>query len=525
MKNRIYITPKDYYLWKDRTNRTYPWQREYLNSEFLEYERKKVKESMEWHKKFRKSSHEWKGRDERIALYTLPIKLSSFWKAAVSELGEYNIMALSALYNTPVTTVMALIPKDIKRPYEYRLIDIIDSERAYVLNKRDNITDLALIIKEWDYLPSDTIYRYDVKYERNLVKKLLKENLSSDPSIYADFQSPILSSPFILGDKGGVSLASFASREPFSYEFIKTIELLVPPEYRSIGPPKKAFSGSKFRLMNGIEIKPAERPYNDKNYLSGLLVKNYKFIENEQKRRQSFKGEFSIFSTLKIDQGHASRVWSELFIKFPKTEITLPYSLDDLLKSDIVVKNLKKEITEEVWANIAKSRDFNPIVSDEKLVEKFGELLRRDIEIYLDQVFHSTNLKEMIVMNIIGESMENLRRIAQSFARGEGRNEVNERDFMNARGVILSNLDGFLNHEQFKPLLIGMQKKKASISMERFYIVQYELMSHPDSTLEEILENVKGEKVFRDIYDLQAFLDWLHREGYVVVRNGIYKWI
>lgn len=525
MAKGIYLKPKEYYLWRGKISKTYPWQREYLNTEFLEYERKKIEEVSVWYKKLKKSSHGWDGKKERISLYTIPIKLSSSWKVAIDRSGDYKVIALSALYNTPINTVLALIPKDVKRPREYRLIDIMDSEREYIINRQTNVIEIALVIKEWAYIHSDYIYKYDAKYERNAVEKLLKENMSADPSIYANFQSPILGSPFIMGDKGGISLASFASRSPFAKELIKTIELMVPPEYRSIGPPKKAFSGSNFEIINGMNIRLAERPYKDKNYLSGLLAGKYEFIEKEQEKRRLFEGEFSIFSTLKIDEGHASRVWNELFLKFPKTEITLPYSLDEIIKADIVILNLKRNISEEVWANVVKARDFNPMISDEKLFKKFEDLLIKDIEIYLDEVFPTSKVKEMIMRGMTAESIENLRRIAQSFARSEGHEEVVEKDLMNARGIILTNLKGFLDNERFERQLKEMKRKKPSISKERFYIVQYELLDLPESTINEIFENVKQTKMFHDIYDLQVFLDWLHREGYVLVRNGKYKWI
>jgi hypothetical protein len=69
-------------------------------------------------------------------------------------------------------------------------------------------------------------------------------------------------------------------------------------------------------------------------------------------------------------------------------------------------------------------------------------------------------------------------------------------------------------------------KKSTSTSGNRYSIVETELINHPFSIIIEIFEVIKSTKYFQDLYDLQEFLDWLHKKGYVIVDGqNRYYWI
>lgn len=117
----------------------------------------------------------------------------------------------------------------------------------------------------------------------------------------------------------------------------------------------------------------------------------------------------------------------------------------------------------------------------------------------------------------------NVKRVAQSITRSDEKNTVDWRYLEKARGLIVDNFHEFLIHPKIKNLLekIKMRKRDA-----RFSIVETELINNPRSTLPEIFEAVKGENLFRDIYDLQRFLDWLEKKGYVISdAQNRYTWV
>ena len=60
----------------------------------------------------------------------------------------------------------------------------------------------------------------------------------------------------------------------------------------------------------------------------------------------------------------------------------------------------------------------------------------------------------------------------------------------------------------------------------RYSVVQTEIINNPFSNVMEIFEDVKSTKLFKDIYDLQNFLDWLHKKGYIIRDSkGGYRWV
>lgn len=120
MKLEQSLTLDDYYLWRKGTGR-YPWQRQYLNVEFYKYERKRIVKAHDWYKKARRVG--LNSNLDEISLYVVPLELSTSWKAAIAESGNFSYIGLSVLANSPQTSLIGLIPYTVKQPQGYRLTD------------------------------------------------------------------------------------------------------------------------------------------------------------------------------------------------------------------------------------------------------------------------------------------------------------------------------------------------------------------------------------------------------------------
>ncbi len=298
----------EYYLWKKKVETQYPWQRQYLNCEFLKHEEKRIQDCDKWHKKFIKTEN---GSNlDYASFYSVPIEISSSWKAAIADAGNYGYVGISALYNSPSVLVTALVHYTVKQPQEYRLIGITKSKRINIVNRRLCLVQPVVIIEDWDYIESDRIY-VDVPYEKQIIQNIINENLVDNDQISQSFQSPILSAPYVDGSIGGIALSSFSCDSSFSKELLKTIQQLVPPEYRPYLPPKNAYNGFKFPYLEGIRFRLAERPCSDNNVLSTLYAKEHSRLETEQMRRYKFCGELSIFSTFNPEEGNVTQIWKE----------------------------------------------------------------------------------------------------------------------------------------------------------------------------------------------------------------------
>jgi len=517
---------EEYYLWSKNGGKIDPWKRQYLNEQFLEYEKKRINKLTKLQKEFRKvkSTTTLDG----ASFYTVPLVLFSSWKAAIAERGNYNYIGLNAILNSLHAQLIALFPNETKQPQEYRLIEITKSSRTMLFNKRLNIFDYAVIIEDWAYLPSDKIY-VDVPYEKQNIHKIFKENLTDNDQLSLSFQSPIMSAPRVYGSIGGISLSSISDDLKFGRELVKAIQLIVPPEYRILNPPKKVYNGSKFEYLDGIKFHLAERPYCDKNVLSGICSREYNRLSKEQLKRYKFKGEFSIFSTISPDVGNETHVWKELLKEFTATEVTIPWNIYDLVEEDVYSKSLKSAVNEDLWIQVVHCHQYNPGIdtkADNDFI-KTVDLLRKDYDVLLSDTHKDEQDREYIIGSMLGPSKDNLKRIAQSIARADEKDQLSSKYLKQARDLIIDNFKGFIEHPDFKDIKSVMEKRKVkTIAENRYSIVQTEIINNPRSSTSEIFESVKSTNLFRDIYDLQHFLDWLHDKGHVIVdRNKRYIWI
>jgi len=540
MSNIQPFSLKEYYLWrkKEGVQTLYPWQRQYFNIDCLEYEIKRINELFEWRKKFRKAENN-AGLDS-VSFYAVPMEIHSSWEATIATYGvatseNYNYIGLSALFNDPQALVFAILPYTIKQPQEYRLIEITKSKKINLVNEKLNMVEPVLIIEDWDYLKSDYIY-VDVPYEKGIVQKVLKENLTLDEQVSLSFQSPIISAPYVSGSIGGVSLSSMVNNSEFAKDLVKTMELMVPPEYRTLMPPKSVYRGHQFQYLKGIKFHLAERPHYGNNILSGIYSKRYDKLDKELLRRDKFNGEFSIFSTINPVKGNVSQIWKTMMGKFTDTEITLPRSIDELMPTDGFkaeyvdsLAHLRNAINEDLWLQVVYSRQYMPGMNTytAKDFVNIINLLEKDFDTRLADIHKDEKSREYLVRSILPQSKNNIKRIAQSLARSDEKEQLSSEYFKKARGIILDNFTGFIENidtPEFGWIKSKMEKKKKENA--RYSVVQTHIINNPYSTTLEIYETVKSEKLFKDIYDLQGLLDWLVKHKHVIKnRNTQYVWV
>lgn len=446
MKSIQSFTLEEYYPWRRKVETQYPWQRKYVDSEFLKHEQKRIRECQKWSKKFLKTAF---GKYLDIgSFYVVPEEgLSSSWKAAIADFGNYRYFGLSVLANSPLIIAIALLPYTVNRPLDYKLIEITKSKRMNIINKRLNMVEPVVLIEDWNDLKSDSIY-IDVPYEKKIIQNILSENLIDNPQISLSFQSPIISAPYVGGSFGGISLSSIAYDSAFAKELLKTIQLLVPPEYRTVRPPKSAYKGYTFPYLEGIGFHLAERPYWDNNIFSTFYAKEYSVLEAEQLQRYRFNGEFSIFSTLSPTEGNTTQMWKELMRNYTATEVALPWSMEGLKEWDNVdLRRLKRAANEDIWIQVAYARHCMPGMSEDadKDYIKTINLLKEDFDTLLSDIIKQDESREYLISSMLYSSSYNLKRVAQSIARAEQRDQLDDKHFKKARDLMVDNFVGLID--------------------------------------------------------------------------------
>lgn len=501
---------KEYYLWREKVETNLPWKR-FLNFEYLEHENNRLLKLYKWLDEFKRVPKN-QSVDE-VSLYVIPMEISSSWEASIAKLTDYGFVGLSALQNSPPIVVIGLLPRLIDRPDDYRLIRITKCRKYYLINDRLRINEPVIIIEDWEYLPSDNIY-LDIPYERRVIQKLIEENFVPNSNVSLSFQSPILSAPFAFGSVGGISLSSMSGDYSFSHELIKTICSTVPPEYRGLPPPAKAYVGSKFEYLEGIKFHLAERPYPDRNLLSGVPGLSYDTLQRESIRRSKFNGEYSIFSTLSSNEGSTTQIWKELMKNFTSTDITLPMDLDELAYVTDLTK-LRRRINSDLWVQVVHARQICPPLNEESnsFMIEIIKKLKEDFDVLLSDAYKNDLERGHLIGYMINPTQSNVKRLVQSIARSENRNELRKGDFLRVRSLILDNFTGFINHPRFERLKMHLERKKDNL---RYSIVESELINNPGSTASEVYDSVKSTGLYIDIYDLQEFLNWLNEKGYII---------
>jgi len=511
MANQEFLRVNDYYLWKKNiTYSNFPWDRSYLNIEFLEYEKKRICKVEEWYKDFNRSDN--KKYLGEISFYVVPLSMDSSWNVAIESQTSSKPIGLSALYNTPIAINIGLIPTGKKMPEEYSLINIIKSKKTYILNEKLNKSESAILIEEWEELPTDCIY-LDIPYEKRIIENLFTENLPLDKGVSRSFQSPILSAPYD-GKVGGISLSSLSWNSRLAIELMKIIQLMVPPEYRTIDLPKKAINGISFE-SNTFRYKIAEKPKVGHNLLTRIYSDNYNKLHQFLFERKNFEGEYSVFSSIKVSEGTRRQKILQTFKNFTQTEITLA-DIDQLLtEDDIYIRPLMKSIDENLWIQVVHAHYTYPVDGKNysKNHKSIINLLSKDYDVLLSDIIKQEKTREMIIRPIINETSLNIRRLAQSFARAEDKNEITKKHLKDSRKITLDNFERLIAEPSIKKEIDSIKNYESD---ERYNVVQATLINTPYLTTVEIFLEVKSTDLFKDEYDLQSLLDWMHKKGHVI---------
>ena len=511
MANHESFRLNDYYLWKKYpTYSEFPWDRQYVNVEFLEYEKRRISKVEDWYKEFNRSEN---GKSlEEVSIYVVPLVMDSSWNVAIESQTNSKPIGLSALYNTPIAVSIGLIPSGKNMPDNYSLINILKSKKSYIYNEKLNKSESAILIEEWEELPSDSIY-LDVPYEKRIIENLFTENLPLDKEISRSFQAPILSAPYD-GKVGGISLSSLSWNSKLASELLKIIQLMVPPEYRDMDPPKKAINGVSFD-SNGIQYKIAERPKVGHNIISKVYSDNYDKLHQSLLERNNFEGEYSLFSSIKINEGTRRQKILETFRNFTQTEITLS-DIDKLLsEDDMYIRPLLKVIDENLWIQIVHAHHNNPIEGKnyDKEYRDIIELLSKDYDVLLADKFKQEKTRELIVRSMLNRTSYNIKRLAQSFARADDKHEITNKFLKDSRRTTLDNFEQLMSEPSIKKEIESIKDYESN---ERYNVVQATLINTPNLTVIEIFREVRSTGLFKDEYDLQDLLDWMHKKGHVI---------
>ncbi len=503
----------EYYPWR-KTRKILPWQREHVNIDFLKHEKKHMKKVETWyHDTFSKARDG--GSVNEIELYVLPSELSPQWQSAIAIYGNYNYFGLSAIQNAPSTLVLGLFSYDMKKqPKEYSLIRILKSKKITVTNERQNMVVKALVIEDWEEMKSDFLY-VDVDYEKNVAQKILSRYFSIDKSLALSLQSPLISAPYVQRSVGGISVSSFANNTLFAQEFVRTLQLMAPPEYRAITPPERAFVGSSFSYLDGIKFQLAERPQNQNTYFNSFYDSAYSYLAHELENRKRFGGEYSIFSTLSTPLRTPREILKELAQNFTATEVTLPENIDSLKQHDLDLARVKQDMNEDLWIQIVHAHQLNPSVAESN-TDYIGttQKIAQDFDVVLSDLIKNEDERKSTVGWMLSRTQENLKRLAQSLARATNKIGVDKSDLEGARGIILDNFTGLIENNRFEETWTRLKRTKSDA---RFAVVQEAIRNLKNPTLREIYEAVSGSGLFSDLYDLQHLVDWMHTNGQIIM--------
>lgn len=509
------------YLWKKRSIYTYPWQRQFLNIDFLKYEQKRIRDTAKWYTKFQKTKA---GQNlEEVYYYVIPIELDSRWKAAIASKGNYNYVGLSALKNCLQIQLLMLISKDKTVPKDYSLIRIIISKKDYIHNEKKNEVRYIIRVEDFEYI--DPSYPYvGIPYEKRSISKFIKENLVNDDFIANSFQPTISGSPYVVNKKGGISFSAFLMNAPFSDELIRTLKLMQPLEFSDIQYelPSKLIKGKNIFVSNGLKFRVTEKNVLGENFFTAFSSSNYDTLNHELIKRDTFRGEYSIACSLTPRGDKASELLRDILSKFVKTEIMHPFSTDELKYWDIDLSKTQKSIDEDLWLQVVNQKQIKPVIIDNNpdIIK-----LRQNLIVEWKSILESVGLKK----NIDHEakvysyaSLNNIIKVAQSIARDEYKNQVTESILNKSFKLFIENADVLTNNpkiqHQAKVVIPEMYESA------KFNAVRAELSVNLLDT-KELFNNVK--EYFKDIYELQEYIDnKLLPNGCIFEpKRGFYKWI
>ncbi len=511
-----HLEGKEWFLWRRHSEVRHPWNRQ-LNSDFLMSENKRIQETHNWMKNLHHASHG--AKLDEVCYYVVPIKIRSGWL----RLGHrgYTCKGLSALRNCPQNSLVAFFPSSKRIPKDYTLIKINSPIKTAILDDytKSREGEYAIKIDAFEELESEDIYA-DVPIEQGFVSELIEENLNAETLLAESLQAPLVSSPFISGDIGGVSFASILGRTDFALELCKTMQLMLPPEFRSFFPPKLYRKGVNQKIGDGIDIHVAERIIAGRNYLSSVAGSKFNIMDPEIKRRAKFPGEYSIVGAMVGSQSMGRQLHNDMLHRFFESEVSIP-NLDGLIDADAYIPNLTKVIDEDLWLQIASMRQKRPsIMLSDQEERGYCKKIEDDIEVVLCERMPE-EYTDIVVKMKSEYCLENLKREAKSLARAEGKEYVDLSLLKHARGNFLDRFSELERNPLFQNIKYNAKRERGQA---RAFNVGMVLRELERATAEQIYREV-DKTLFKDVEDLKGLLEWLHRNGFVVKTEEVYIWV
>ncbi len=478
-------------MWKKNSIYTYPWQRQFLNIDFLKYEKKRIQDGGEWYDTFLKAIV---GQNlGEIYYYVIPLELDSEWKVAIATKGDYSYVGLSALKNCLQIQLLMF------------------NAAKYVI-----ISD--------DFQEEDSALVYvDVPYEKRIISKFIKENLVNDDLIADSFQPTISGSPYVVNKKGGISFSAFLKNSPFSDELMNTLKMMMPIEFSDIQfqLSPKLIEGNNILASKGFKFKVAEKNILGNNFYSAFSSNDYAKLNNELIKRDMFNGEYSIACSLTPRGDNASELLRDVISKFVKTEIMHPYSTDELKYWDVDLLKTQSNIDEDLWLQVVNQRQLKPIIPESVNINTVRQNLDKEWQVILESLGLNKNIEHESKVYSTA-SFSNILRVAQSMSRDIQKNEVSESILSKSFKLFVQNAEGLINNEE-------IQHQAKVVIPERFESSKFNAIRAELSVnlldINDLFSNVK--ESFKDICELQEYIDKnLLPNGYLYEpKRGFYKWI
>jgi len=354
-------------------------------------------------------------------------------------------------------------------------------------------------------------------YEKGITRKIILENMISEKRIADNFSGPIISAPNSLG-KGGLALSTFGGGSSFAKELMITLEMITPPVFRNIKPPKQAEKGYIEEFSNGIGVRYADRPYTDNSIVDAVVHNKYNEITKKLSyRNKSPIQEYSVFSTL-IDtsQDHLTSL-HKILSNFSDAEMILSDDLDDLALSDIDLEKTQKAIFEDVHIEVISLHNHYPIFNEnyEDFISRKEGDIKNHCSIQLEQSLQISDgdIIGATLGPMLGGIGGNLRRITQHFARRSEINLVDEDIISSASKFIRRNFEDLLEQSNIQDILKEAKKsaladKKRWNKLEKIMEpkVRSYLIDNPNSTLYKIQDGIGYPSMSSDESKLIMFL-------------------
>lgn len=489
------------YLWKKKSSYKNPWQRQFLNRDFLEYEKKRIEDTAKWYKEFRKSKV-GESLDE-VYYYVKPIEMNNQWKTAINQKGDFNYAGLTAVKNSLQMPLVMLVRRDQKIPKDHSFIRIIKSKKGWIHNEKKNFASYVLILE--DFEPVDPLLAYvDVPHEKKRIHKFILENFVDDNLIAGSFQPTLSSAPYVINDKGGISFSSFVKKNSFSKELVKTLKLMQPPELTNLQYmfPKRAINGVRVPIIDGMRIIVSERSVGGNNLFSGFITDKYKDLDHEIAKRRFYNGEYSFVCSLIPRGKSASELVRHILYKFVKTDIMHPFNTDELKSWDVDLSVAQKNIDENIWLQIANQRQLNPRINfEDSSILNLRKRLNSEWEIIYERLGFKKYVRHEAKV-LARTSFDNILRVAQSIARDEGKPIVTDSILTRSFRLFSDITDNMVSNPRIqKQAKLIIPERYES---EKFNAVMAELNVEVLNA-KELFEKVNNK--FKDLNELQEFID------------------